>query len=138
VDPHVSLRVATLADVPALEPLIAASARALCRADYSEAQIEAALRGAFGVDSELIRDGTYFAAEAAGEIVACGGWSRRATLFGGDAQAGAARSRSTRRATPHGSAPSSCAPTSRGAVSGGRSSSAARRRRAPRASGPPS
>jgi len=88
VDPHVSLRVATLADVPALEPLIAASARALCRADYSEAQIEAALRGAFGVDSELIRDGTYFAAEAAGEIVACGGWSRRATLFGGDAQAG--------------------------------------------------
>jgi GNAT superfamily N-acetyltransferase len=88
VEPHVSLRVATLADAPALEPLIAASARALCRTDYSEAQIEAALRGAFGVDSELIRDGTYLAAEAAREIVACGGWSRRATLFGGDAQAG--------------------------------------------------
>jgi GNAT superfamily N-acetyltransferase len=86
--PAVALRAATLADVPALERLIAASARLLCRGDYSEAQIEAALGSAFGVDSELIRDGSYFAAEAAGEIVACGGWSRRATLFGGDAQAG--------------------------------------------------
>lgn len=74
--------------MPALAGLIADSARELCRADYTEAQIEAALRGAFGVDSELIRDGTYFVAEANGALVACGGWSRRATLFGGDAQAG--------------------------------------------------
>jgi GNAT superfamily N-acetyltransferase len=82
-----SLRRARLDDVPVLAGLIAASARGLGRADYSEAQVEAALEGTWGVDSELIRDGTYLAAEAAGEIVACGGWSRRQTLFGGDTHA---------------------------------------------------
>lgn len=83
-----SMRTASLDDVPALEPLIAESARGLGRQDYTEAQIEAALDSAFGVDTELIRDGTYFVVETAGEIVACGGWSRRKTLFGGDRQAG--------------------------------------------------
>ena len=82
------LRVATLADVSALEALIARSARGLGRTDYTEAQIEAALAGTWGVDSELIRDGTYFAVEAEGAIIACGGWSRRQTLFGGDKRAG--------------------------------------------------
>ena len=75
-------------DRPELERLIADSARGLSRADYTEAQIEAALGTAFGVDSELIRDGTYFVAEAGLEIVGCGGWSRRKTLFGGDRQTG--------------------------------------------------
>lgn len=84
----VALRPATFDDVPALRQVIAESARALTRADYTEAQIEAALGSAWGVDSELIRDGTYFVVEDAGEIVACGGWSRRKTLFGGDAQPG--------------------------------------------------
>lgn len=83
-----SLRQATPADAATLESLIAASARGLGRADYTEAQIEAALGGPWGLDSELIRDGTYFVAEAGGEIVACGGWSRRQTLFGGDKQVG--------------------------------------------------
>jgi GNAT superfamily N-acetyltransferase len=83
-----TLRPATLADVPALERLIAASVRALCRDDYTAAQIDAALGTAWGVDRELIRDGTYFVVEADGTIVACGGWSRRRTLFGGDAQPG--------------------------------------------------
>jgi N-acetylglutamate synthase-like GNAT family acetyltransferase len=83
-----ALRKATLEDRPALERLIAESARGLSRADYTDAQVEAALGGAFGVDSELIRDGTYFVAEADGRIVGCGGWSRHATLFGGDAQPG--------------------------------------------------
>src|SRR5688572_12943456 len=84
-----SFRKATLADVPAIERIIAESARVLTRADYSDAQIEAALGTAFGVDTELIRDGTYFVVEAEGEgIVACGGWSRRKTLFGGDGQQG--------------------------------------------------
>jgi len=81
------LRQAVLSDRDALEALIAQSARELSREDYTPAQIEAALGTAFGVDSELIRDGTYFVAEAAGTPVGCGGWSRRKTLFGGDRQA---------------------------------------------------
>jgi N-acetylglutamate synthase-like GNAT family acetyltransferase len=83
-----ALRKATLEDRPALEQLIADSARGLSPPDYTAAQVEAALGSAFGVDSELIRDGTYFVAEADRRIVGCGGWSRRATLFGGDAQPG--------------------------------------------------
>lgn len=82
------LRLATLADVPALRRLIAASARGLQRGDYTEAQIDAALRSAFGVDSQLIADATYFVVEAAGAPVACGGWSFRRTLFGSDDQPG--------------------------------------------------
>jgi GNAT superfamily N-acetyltransferase len=83
-----TLRKATLEDRPDLERLIAESARGLSRPDYTDAQVEAALGAAFGVDSELIRDGTYFVAEADGRIVGCGGWSKRGTLFGGDAQPG--------------------------------------------------
>ena len=86
--PAATLRPATLADVPALERLIAASARELCRDDYTAAQIDAAIGTAWGVDRELIRDETYFVVEADGAIVACGGWSKRRTLFGGDAQPG--------------------------------------------------
>lgn len=83
-----SLRKAILEDIPTLEQLIAESARALSRQEYTDAQIEAALGTALGVDTELIRDGTYFVAEVEGEIVGCGGWSRRRTLFGSDRQAG--------------------------------------------------
>ena len=82
------LRTATFADVPALESLIARSARLLSAADYRPAQVEAALRGAFGVDSQLLEDGTYFVAQERETIIGCGGWSFRATLFGGDARAG--------------------------------------------------
>ncbi len=78
------LRTATLNDHDTLRELIARSARGLSAGDYSADQVEGALRGAFGVDTQLIRDGTYFVAEAAGRIVGCGGWSRRRTLFGGD------------------------------------------------------
>lgn len=81
------LRVATPADEPMLGALIGRSIRALGASDYAPAQIEAALRGAFGVDTALIRDGTYFVAlDHAGAIVACGGWSARRTLFGSDAR----------------------------------------------------
>lgn len=83
-----ALRKATFEDRLELEKLIAVSARGLSRPAYTDAQIEAALGGAFGVDSELIADGTYFVAEGDGKIVGCGGWSRRATLFGSDAQPG--------------------------------------------------
>ena len=46
--------------------------------------MEGALRGAFGVDSQLLRDGTYFLVLEDGVFAGCGGWSFRATLFGGD------------------------------------------------------
>ncbi len=82
-----TLRNATLADRPELEALIARSIRELGAHDYSAEQIEAALEGAFGVDTQLIADGTYFVAEAPGRLVGCGGWSHRRTLFGGDAHA---------------------------------------------------
>jgi len=83
-----SPRMATLNDVPALEELIRLSARKLGRPDYTETQIEAALGTAWGVDRELIQDGTYFVVVEQDQIVACGGWSFRETLFGGDGQPG--------------------------------------------------
>src|ERR1700728_3866085 len=79
------LRPATRADRPALKLLIARSARELGAGDYRPEQIEGALRGAFGVDTQLIDDGTYFVVECEGKLVGCGGWSKRRTLFGGDA-----------------------------------------------------
>ena len=79
------LRPAVAADEPILRDLIARSIRELGADDYTPEQIEAALLGAFGVDTALIRDQTYFVIESgSGEIVGCGGWSRRKTLFGSD------------------------------------------------------
>jgi GNAT superfamily N-acetyltransferase len=82
--PPVTLRPATPADVPALEALIAESARGLSDGFYTPSQTEAAVTHFFGVDSQLVADGTYLVAETAGEPVACGGWSRRRALCGGD------------------------------------------------------
>jgi GNAT superfamily N-acetyltransferase len=83
-----TLRQAVPDDTPALTELIDASVRGLQAGDYSPSQIESALASVYGVDSQLIADGTYFAVEAIeGEtstIVACGGWSKRKTLYGGD------------------------------------------------------
>lgn len=84
--PGFDLRPATLSDAGNLETLIALSARELSAQDYSAAQIAGALRGAFGVDTQLLRDGTYFVVEHGGQLTGCGGWSRRRTLFGGDAR----------------------------------------------------
>lgn len=78
------LRIARPADVPALSALIARSGRELSEGFYSSDQADAIVRHVFGVDSQLIEDGTYFVIEEGGCIVACGGWSRRGTLFGGD------------------------------------------------------
>ena len=79
------LRIACMDDVPALEQLIPLSVRVLQSAHYSTAQMEASLGPVFGVDRQLIADGTYFVAEHDGVIVGCGGWSKRRSLFGGDA-----------------------------------------------------
>jgi GNAT superfamily N-acetyltransferase len=83
-----TLRQAVAADIPALRVLIDASVRGLQAADYTPAQIEGALQSVYGVDSQLIADGTYFVVEAEGAIVGCGGWSKRKTLFGGDSWTG--------------------------------------------------
>jgi GNAT superfamily N-acetyltransferase len=89
---NVKIRAATAADIPRLRLVIEASVRGLQAGDYSPAQIEAALQSVYGVDSQLIADGTYLVAEVAmemrSEIVACGGWSKRKTLYGGDQFAG--------------------------------------------------
>ncbi|MDX6445518.1 MAG: hypothetical protein QOH71_2592 [Blastocatellia bacterium] len=78
------IRKATLFDRPAITELIKDSARGLSRVDYSDAQIEGAIATVFGVDTNLIIDGTYFVAESGGRLIGCGGWSKRKTLFGGD------------------------------------------------------
>lgn len=81
--PELVLRHAVEADIAAIETLIAASVRGL-QQEYSAAQREGALGTVFGVDRRLIEDRTYFVITAGEEIAACGGWSRRQTLFGSD------------------------------------------------------
>ncbi len=78
------VRRAQPSDVPLLQELIARSARGLSVGYYTPEQTDAAVRYVFGVDSQLIADGSYFVVELDGVIVACGGWSARRTLFGGD------------------------------------------------------
>jgi GNAT superfamily N-acetyltransferase len=95
----IHIRLALPEDVPVLRELIDASVRGLQTQDYTPAQIEGALQTVFGVDSQLIADGTYLVAEAEAYaiegaepknapferiIVGCGGWSKRKTLYGGD------------------------------------------------------
>jgi GNAT superfamily N-acetyltransferase len=83
------LRVATPDDVPRIQALIADSVRVLSRGYYSEAQAESALTHVFGVDSQLIEDQSYFVIEDEQGLIAAGGWSRRAHLYGGDQTKGA-------------------------------------------------
>jgi N-acetylglutamate synthase-like GNAT family acetyltransferase len=79
-----SIRLAREDDIQTLEVLIPLSVRSLQASFYSSAQMEAALGPVFGVDRQLISDGTYFIVERSGHIVGCGGWSRRRAVFGGD------------------------------------------------------
>ncbi len=96
---NIHLRLAVPEDVPVLRELIDASVRGLQTQDYTPAQIEGALKTVFGVDSQLIADGTYIVAQAGPTaiertgaqhaqlelmIVGCGGWSKRKTLYGSD------------------------------------------------------
>jgi GNAT superfamily N-acetyltransferase len=90
---NICIRLAEARDIPLLRELIEASVRGLQAGDYSLEQLENALRSVYGVDTQLISDGTYFAAEATESgtepvLVGCGGWSKRNTLFGGDQFAG--------------------------------------------------
>jgi GNAT superfamily N-acetyltransferase len=82
------VRLATEHDIPDLKLLIPESARALSTGYYTDRQIESAIVHIFGVDSQLIADGTYYAVVADDQIVGCGGWSKRKTLYGGDQMKG--------------------------------------------------
>jgi GNAT superfamily N-acetyltransferase len=101
---NIRIRKAIAEDAPVLRRLIETSVRELQAGDYTPAQMEGALESVFGVDTQLIVDGSYLVAEAkitdplpgaksgpeeenpASEwaIVGCGGWSKRKTLYGGD------------------------------------------------------
>ena len=87
--PHSSFshRLATIADLAELRVLMTLAIRHLIGAYLDAARLEASFE-IMGVDTQLIEDGTYFAVECHGRIVGCGGWSRRATLFGGDHSGG--------------------------------------------------
>ena len=78
------LRNAKTSDICALSGLIELSGRALSAGYYSPEQADAITRHVFGVDTQLIDDQTYFVIDGESHIVACGGWSKRRTLFGGD------------------------------------------------------
>ena len=82
--PTPRFRLATEADVPAVRRLIETSVRGLSEPLYSRQQIDSALRYLLGPDSQLIADRTYYLADAGGEVIAAGGWSRRQTMHGGD------------------------------------------------------
>ena len=78
------VRIATEDDLPAIRALIPRSVRGLSAGYYTPAEVESSIRYVFGPDTQLIADGTYFVAESGSEVVGCGGWSARRTLYGGD------------------------------------------------------
>jgi len=85
-----TIRLATVEDADDITQLIARSSRALSVAEYTPEQIELALTSALGLDTQLIKDKSFFVVEivddTAPKIVGCGGWSFRVTLFGNDAE----------------------------------------------------
>jgi len=80
-------RLATRDDIVVLTALMNASIGELQKPFLTDAQI-ASSRAIMGLDTQLIDDGTYFVVEQYGFVAACGGWSRRATLYGGDSSPG--------------------------------------------------
>lgn len=85
--PSLQHRLATSDDLPALTALMERSIGELQKPFLDPAQI-ASSRTIMGLDTQLIDDGTYFIVEQDGKLAGCGGWSRRATLYGGDASPG--------------------------------------------------
>jgi len=81
--PPLTSRLATKADIPAIRTLMARSIGELQHGFLTPAEI-AASRAVMGLDTQLIEDGTYFLVEQGGRLAGCGGWSARATLYGGD------------------------------------------------------
>ena len=85
--PRLTHRLATSGDVPALRTLMATAISELQKRFLDERQI-ASSRTIMGLDTQLIEDGTYFLVNVSDELAGCGGWSRRATLYGGDQSPG--------------------------------------------------
>jgi GNAT superfamily N-acetyltransferase len=87
--PNIALhhRLARLEDLDALRSLMDAAISELQKPFLDDRQI-ASSRTIMGLDTQLIEDGTYFVIEQDGNLVGCGGWSRRATLYGGDQSPG--------------------------------------------------
>lgn len=81
---EITIRLATMDDAPALRELIPESARELSKGYYTPQQTESMIKYVIGLDTQLILDRTYYTAEADGQVVGCGGWSKRKTLYGGD------------------------------------------------------
>jgi len=79
-----TVRTAVHADIPAMEALIRRSGIDLSAGFYTPEQARAVTDHVFGVDTQLVQDQTYFVVEDDGAMVACGGWSKRRTLFGAD------------------------------------------------------
>ena len=82
-EPTPTLRIATLDDAEGVEALMKASAAVLFARYYDERQTASGVRYVAEADPLLLGDGTYFVLEAAGEMVACGGWSRRDRIHTG-------------------------------------------------------
>jgi len=80
-------RLALAGDIPALKRLMARSIDGLLP-DFLTPEQVIASREVMGLDTQLIEDATYYVVEIDGAPAGCGGWSRRATLFGGDHSAG--------------------------------------------------
>ncbi|STX28564.1 N-acetylglutamate synthase [Legionella beliardensis] len=80
----INIRLAQFNDLNSLNHLIQLSARELSRKDYSVEEINSAIEYVFGVDTELVLDQTYYVLEKDNQLVGCGGWSKRKTLFGGN------------------------------------------------------
>jgi len=81
---QITTRLAVFDDIPQLNEMIAQSVRGLSAGYYTPQQIESAIKYVFGVDTQLVADGTYYVALIDDTIVGCGGWSKRNTLYGGD------------------------------------------------------
>ncbi|HNB35547.1 MAG TPA: GNAT family N-acetyltransferase [Anaerolineales bacterium] len=76
-------RIAQRTDLESLKALMDAAIAENLKPFLNESQI-ASSRMIMGLDTQLIDDGTYFIVEADGQLAGCGGWSRRATMYGGD------------------------------------------------------